>query len=826
MIRRLLLLGLVCLMVCGLGAIGSAAVAAQPPVDHPKTVAPEEVPAGQASGVLILLDMSGSMTEYDNSGTRRIEGAKSSIIGLINSLPSGSSTRIGLQTYPASGDSCGAPQTRVEIGPLNVGRFSAAVAGLANPDGNTPTATALTSGAAALKASGDTKGTIVLVSDGEANCTGDPCEAANDIVASGLQLTVNTVGFNISDEGRNQLQCIATATGGEYYPAGDADELGEALSQAARPSLTLEVALPDTKFSATTKSIPVSVKVSNKSGVAADSVRVSVTAVVANGEAGITVLRPVRLLGRFDPDFESSAAFEVLVPLSPVASQSIQVRLTSTNAPMVETIVPIEFGNTQAETSNPRSAFFDMRTALVLGDSYSSGEGAGTDSHPYLAGPTGKSGCHRSQNQYANQLFDPSNVTILACSGATMSDFDRRSTTGTHADENKDEADQLTRLDDLLKTGYRPDVVFISLGGNDIGFSDIIRSCTIGEFSPGVDCAVNSGSDGYAARKKLVEGAAEELALTYRDIAESFESYAGEVPPIVVLPYPVVVPLNPSLRGRCRPWVAVQNTLSATNMDAVLQFQLVLNQAVQYAVETASKNWQVPVYYADDVAWAVQPDHTLCSEDSWIRRLDAPGAWDNLVGSEAGAEVMHPNASGHGAMATQLARWALTPNLKLDGARKILKVGMPAGIKPDFDYDEPGAQLVSLDASAPSSGSTQLLPGSATVAVTGVDPYSPVLVYAQSEPLPIGAGTADEDGHFSIETTVDLSTLPLGDHTIRVWSYVSGKDVELVANVTITEPSPAQWWRVIYGSAMLLLAGAVTLGVRAIKIRRIGEPGL
>lgn len=58
---------------------------------------------------------------------------------------------------------------------------------------------------------------IILVSDGEENCDGDPCQVAKDLRARGINVVVHTVGFAISDEGSEELKCISDATGGTYY---------------------------------------------------------------------------------------------------------------------------------------------------------------------------------------------------------------------------------------------------------------------------------------------------------------------------------------------------------------------------------------------------------------------------------------------------------------------------------------------------------------------------------------------------------------------------------------------------------------------------------
>jgi Ca-activated chloride channel family protein len=71
--------------------------------------------------------------------------------------------------------------------------------------------------------------TIVLVCDSEETCDRDPCQAARDLIAKGIDVTVETVSFQVNDVAPRQLECIAEATGGEYRDVLDAAALAGAL---------------------------------------------------------------------------------------------------------------------------------------------------------------------------------------------------------------------------------------------------------------------------------------------------------------------------------------------------------------------------------------------------------------------------------------------------------------------------------------------------------------------------------------------------------------------------------------------------------------------
>jgi Ca-activated chloride channel family protein len=75
-------------------------------------------------------------------------------------------------------------------------------------------------------------GSVILITDGIESCGGDIKAIAPAIKKSGLDINVNIVGFDIREEGgREQLESIASSTGGMYLDAKNAAELLSALEQ-------------------------------------------------------------------------------------------------------------------------------------------------------------------------------------------------------------------------------------------------------------------------------------------------------------------------------------------------------------------------------------------------------------------------------------------------------------------------------------------------------------------------------------------------------------------------------------------------------------------
>lgn len=186
--------------------------------------------------VLMVMDASGSMKEKTGGGQTRIAAAQKALHSVVAATPE--STRLGLRIYGSqnfpegSKQACTDSTLVVPLGTDNRAKLDTAI-NQYKPVGWTPMAYALEqAGKDVAKLEGHR--TIVLVSDGEESCVPDPCPIAEKLAQQGIDLTLNTVGLNVSPKGRKQLQCIADKGHGEYYDATNAQQLTDALSQAAR----------------------------------------------------------------------------------------------------------------------------------------------------------------------------------------------------------------------------------------------------------------------------------------------------------------------------------------------------------------------------------------------------------------------------------------------------------------------------------------------------------------------------------------------------------------------------------------------------------------
>lgn len=188
------------------------------------------------NNVLFILDSSGSMAGQAG-GQQKMVAAKAAINSYIDRLPAG--VNAGLMVYGHKGSnsevdkaiSCQGIELLYPIGMVDKAAFKAAVASF-SPTGWTPIADSLTkAGGEAFRDKEGHNNSIILVSDGIETCGGNPCQVAADLKNAGIMMKVDVVGFDVDASARQQLQCIAQITGGQYHDVHNAVELNQAFDQ-------------------------------------------------------------------------------------------------------------------------------------------------------------------------------------------------------------------------------------------------------------------------------------------------------------------------------------------------------------------------------------------------------------------------------------------------------------------------------------------------------------------------------------------------------------------------------------------------------------------
>jgi Ca-activated chloride channel family protein len=151
---------------------------------------------------------------------------------------------VGLRVYghrhsSKSAQTCKDTELVVPIEKLDRERIVKTAARL-KPRGETPLIHSVLQTAGDLKTTGG--GSVILITDGEESCKGDSKAAAAELQASGLNLTLNIVGFTLTGENAvAELTALAGSTGGRYYSAQDGAQLSRAVKLAALNRLPYDI---------------------------------------------------------------------------------------------------------------------------------------------------------------------------------------------------------------------------------------------------------------------------------------------------------------------------------------------------------------------------------------------------------------------------------------------------------------------------------------------------------------------------------------------------------------------------------------------------------
>ncbi|PXY26684.1 SGNH/GDSL hydrolase family protein [Prauserella endophytica] len=204
---------------------------------------------------------------------------------------------------------------------------------------------------------------------------------------------------------------------------------------------------------------------------------------------------------------------------------------------------------------------------VALGDSYSSGVGAGE------YGDSGS--CKRSANAYPQLWADSHGATdfqFVACLGARTDDV-------------------LTQAGALSEATT---LVTVSVGGNDAGFTDVMTDCTLG----GDQACVGRVADAKAFVTGTLPGLLDNVYATLRSKAPNAE--------IVVLGYPRFYQLG----GSC------QGGLSEVKREAI-------NSGADALAEVTGQRAAAAGFTFVDVRGPFT-GHEICSSDWWLKSLTWP----------------------------------------------------------------------------------------------------------------------------------------------------------------------------------------------------------
>jgi hypothetical protein len=195
------------------------------------TVTRSDKSVASSGAVELILDASGSMLQRI-AGTRRIAIAKAVLSEAVTKhIPAG--TPVALRVFGHKEPDACRSDLEIPLSPLNPVVAAKVIDGIQAMNlARTPIADSLAAVATDVKNSPGSVA-IVLVTDGEETCDGDPAKVIESLQAQGIDVNLNIVGFAIDNpELAKQFTGWAELGNGRYFAAGDQDGLSEALEKA------------------------------------------------------------------------------------------------------------------------------------------------------------------------------------------------------------------------------------------------------------------------------------------------------------------------------------------------------------------------------------------------------------------------------------------------------------------------------------------------------------------------------------------------------------------------------------------------------------------
>lgn len=298
---------------------------------------------------------------------------------------------------------------------------------------------------------------------------------------------------------------------------------------------------------------------------------------------------------------------------------------------------------------SPTEKITSLIDYLGTGDSYASGEGA----FNYISGTDDSNNmCHLSSKSYPlllrNDLFNLNSGHSVACSGAALKDV------ASDSDTYKGQVNGVLDFKNLklqnpellnsvltnfapgyiaqqrFATKYQPSVITVNIGGNDIGFGNILEQCVMPKISRHISDSTCFGT--YEERQELLD----QIDRTKAKWTATFKSLSSKSPQsqIYVIGYPKVA----SDEGKC----ALNVHLGKFEIAFSLELIDHINASIQESASLANVNYI-------DISEALV-GHRLCEANSQLIAVNGLTA-----GKDAGIfginvlakESYHPNALGH-----------------------------------------------------------------------------------------------------------------------------------------------------------------------------------
>lgn len=741
------------------------------------------VRGGAMEPVVVVLDTSGSMAERDPRGTVRMEGARAALRSLIATLPP--TTMFELRRYPDPvRGTCNAGTSVIRLAPIDDGRVIGEIESI-QPNGLTSTGPALRAAVDSLRRAGLNSGQVVLISDGQSNCGEPPCDAAVAIVAEGFDVTVNTLGFLISQEGQRELDCIASATGGLSLNASDADELSEYLLSLQSAQLRVAVIAPEAIRAGS--AVEIEVSVGNDGGTDALDVRL---ALAVRGDSYSPVLPPSFMLGNIPAGGQVTRRWTVATDPGAVTGGPTSVKVIATSR--AQGIAPVRADVEVTLDDRPVTAdqaggvlrdALGLRTSTIamLGDGFSAGaSGEGLSRRA--------ADCGADPEHYGAVLYG-AKVYNFACIDALISDVIRPTIGADLTLSLRAQVDGLSSLADP------PSLVFLTLGMADSGILDSLLDCIEQPGSPSPGC----GSDSRLVRTLLerIENLLHQrdaLGVAYRAITDRM----AEDGTLIVLAYP-------KMFSRSTPSCSGIDHATAQFTDHLIGE---LNNVIERAVIQARESTGRDIRFSRSTADAYLPTNTACDTDPFVAMptLTSEGQFESLTA------VFHPTFEGHRALALELIRWSQLEEARV--ATEPRRRASATRVRPDAPTEATGIAgevTVVVGGDRESTTDHVIRPNEAhRVSADGFAPNSRVELRLESRPFLIGRTVVDGDGRLDVVFPVADDLVP-GRHHLRITGLSADGSHTTVTIPLELRPSRPDWVPFALPAAALLAIASLLL---------------
>jgi len=423
---------------------------------------------------------------------------------------------------------------------------------------------------------------------------------------------------------------------------------------------------------------------------------------------------------------------------------------------------------------------------LALGDSYISGEGA----FSYISGTdTSNNKCHQSSLSYPYLLGAQyaTEYHSVACSGAVMgnvysTDADFPNQLINHKAQTSYNQNEIDAILNVHTPGtieqYRfmdkdkPNVILLSIGGNDISFADIVERCVI-SFS--WDPCYHKQSE----RKSLLLT----IYSKFTALKATYSKILSEAPGarLYVMGYPQVI----NQTGNCGANVHFD--------DSERQFASLLIDRLNSTVKSAAES--AGAVYVDVNNALV--GHRLCdAHDDGVNGLTngddkfTIGGWlgTNSLSFGLGNESYHPTALGHQLISNAVAQQTDDLTKQSAGAISVLlpkiqdnDIFITTGAADDAPVRRIEQQQI-VDKNIVSAGDKVTL--SLGISDSDVEKGSSYQVVFHSDEVNVASGTLPDSANLHLNITVPKLTP--GIHSVHVYTTdVSGEKVDIAEDIYV-----------------------------------------